>query len=140
MNFYLPSAAYARRDGVRSPRKGAKRKSPERALQVALVKQLTRHAKCLWWAVPNGGFRHLYTATKMRAEGVRRGVPDLCFVLSGGTAAFLEMKAPGGSLSPEQKQFRDRAVEAGALWASAKSIDDAWDVLAGWGVLPGRAE
>lgn len=139
MTLFLPSAAYARRDGARPARKGPKRKSPERALQVALVKQLTRHAKCLWWAVPNGGFRHLYTATKMRAEGVRRGVPDLCFVLSGGTAAFLEMKAPGGSLTPEQKQFRDAAEAAGAWWATAKSLEEAWDILARWGVLPGRA-
>jgi hypothetical protein len=114
-----------------------KRAQPERQFQVALVKTLRRHARCPWWAVPNGGYRHLYVATKLKAEGVRRGTPDLCFIVPPtGRAAFLELKALNGSLSPEQKQFRDDALQCGALWEYARSIDDAYRILAEWGVLP----
>jgi hypothetical protein len=113
------------------------RMSPERNIQVALVKHLTRYCALdvMWWAVPNGGHRHLHTAIKLRAEGVQRGVPDLCFLLPGGKAGFLELKTAKGRASPEQVAFGVRAQGLGALWALAYSLDDALVILNEWGVL-----
>lgn len=114
-----------------------KRKSPEHDLQVRLVRAINASSRHLNWAVPNGGYRHLLTATKLRAEGVRRGIPDLHFVLPpSGRLACLELKSESGRLSPEQKNFRDRLLADGGLWEVANSFDEAWGVLAAWGVVP----
>lgn len=120
----------------RTKTKRAKRKAPEHRFQVSLVKALRQHARTPWWAVPNGGYRHLHTAVKLKAEGVKRGVSDLHFILDQGRLATLELKATKGALSSEQKEFRDLTVAAGALWEHAKTIDEAYGILAAWGVLP----
>lgn len=128
---------------LKRPQKRAKsskpRKSPERAIQVAVVRALKRYCKpeqAKWFAVPNGGYRHLYTAMKLQAEGTQRGTPDLCFTLAGGRSAYLELKAEKGRLSEEQIKFRDDIAILGGLWAVAHSVDEAWGILAGWGCLP----
>lgn len=58
----------------------------------------------LLYAVPNGGHRHAATAGRLRAEGVRAGVPDLVLPSARGgyCGLYLEMKrapAGGGSLA-----------------------------------------
>jgi hypothetical protein len=79
--------------------------------QAAVVRWLTWHG-ILFCAVPNGGKRHIVTAKRLAAEGVRPGVPDLlifdpvpCPARSGASVGVaLEMKRQrGGRLSPEQK-------------------------------------
>lgn len=122
----------------RTKTKRTKRKAPEHRFQVSLVKVLRRYAQIFTWhSIPNGGYRHLHTAVKLKAEGALAGVPDLVFVLPPeGRTAYLELKAPKGSLSPGQKQFRDNALKSGALWESAKNIDEAYGILSAWGVLP----
>lgn len=138
MTLYFPESTNLRRPVKRTKRtQGVKRQAPERAIQVAIVKALRKHAKnCVWYAVPNGGHRHLYTAQKLKAEGTRRGTPDLCFVLPGGRAAFLELKAEKGRLSDDQKEFCQAVTALQGWWAVAHSFDEAYGVLAGWGVLP----
>jgi hypothetical protein len=55
------------------------------------------------FAIPNGGARDIRTATKLKIEGVVRGVPDL-FIPA--WRLWVEMKrTKGGSVSPEQKSF-----------------------------------
>jgi hypothetical protein len=113
----------------------------EHKFQARLVRDIRRvNPAALFFAVPNSGYRHIYAATKFKAEGVVSGTPDLVFVLDSaaerGRVAFLELKAPKGSLSENQKIFRDRAYKAGAFWEFAKDFDTAWGVLAGWGVVP----
>ena len=54
----------------------------------------------LIFAIPNGGARSPATASRLKAEGVVKGVPDL-FIPAWET--WIEMKrTKGGSLSPEQ--------------------------------------
>jgi hypothetical protein len=45
-------------------------------------------------AIPNGGDRHPAVAAKLRAEGVRAGVPDVCLPVPrrGHSALYIEMK------------------------------------------------
>lgn len=68
------------------------------------------------------------------ANGVMPGVPDIIgYTFTG--PFFMEVKAPGGSLSPAQKDFRDRLEVLGCdRWAVVRSIDDAKDALARWGI------
>lgn len=66
------------------------------------------------YAVPNGGERNPVTAARLKAEGVKSGVPDVCWPVPRGIYAglYVEMKIKGGSVSDTQKQWRDdlRAV------------------------------
>jgi len=109
--------------------------SPEHALQVALIRLLDRSCKCIWWAVPNGGLRDIRTAVRLKAEGVTRGVPDLCFVLDSGRFCGLELKAKKGRLSVEQLAFGTKLLSTGAGWNVAYSLDEAIDILNNWGAI-----
>lgn len=60
----------------------------------------------LLFAIPNGGQRNVIVASKLKAEGVRAGVPDLFLAVArhGGHGLFIEMKkAKGGVPSDKQK-------------------------------------
>ena len=43
-----------------------------------------------------------------------KGVPDIILIQDGGFVVFLEIKRPGGKLSPEQVIFKDRCKEISA--------------------------
>lgn len=63
------------------------------------------------FAIPNGGKRSRLLAMKLKAEGVRSGVPDL-FIPS--LKLFIEMKKPkGGLVSPTQKKWLKYLSENG---------------------------
>lgn len=57
--------------------------------------------------MPNGGRRDAVTGARLKAEGVRAGVPDLCLPYPSGRwhGLYIELKAPGGSASPEQRRW-----------------------------------
>lgn len=69
------------------------------------------------YAVPNGGLRHVVVAAKLRAEGAKSGVPDLCLPVSRGGhgALYIEMKKPKGKTSESQKQWLQALTELGNL-------------------------
>lgn len=142
MTVNWPESTFFKRPkkGTKRPNLGKKRASPERAIQTAIVKALHQHCKFPWFAVPNGGKRHVHTAIKLKAEGVRAGVPDLVFVLPGGRFAGLELKAEKGRLSDAQKEWRDRITALCGWWNVAHSIDEAWGILAAWGCLPSEVK
>jgi len=49
-------------------------------------------------SIPNGGARHIAVAAKLRAEGVRAGVPDIFLPVPRGSAhgLYIELKRKGG--------------------------------------------
>lgn len=76
----------------------------EHAEQVTFVAQFERaYPGTRIFAIPNGGLRNMTTAKKLKAEGVRPGVPDL-FVPA--WRLWIEMKrTKGHRVSPEQKDW-----------------------------------
>ncbi len=58
------------------------------------------------YAIPNGDKRAISVAKRLKAEGVKPGVPDLhCFVAKPPYhSLYIEMKTEVGDLSPEQKE------------------------------------
>lgn len=114
----------------------------EERLQRAVVQHLML---CLpddvvWYSVPNGGHRSASQGARLKATGVRAGVPDLAFVLPNGRAAFIELKCEKDHLgrrtylSPEQKEFCGQIMKAGGLCALCRSVDEVESILIGWGV------
>lgn len=90
----------------------------------------------LLFAVPNGGDRHPAVAAKMKAEGVKAGVPDyLLPVARGGFHGLaIELKTSTGSASREQKQwladFRDQGYRAEVCKGWQQAFDTLKEYLA----------
>ncbi len=60
------------------------------------------------YATPNGRFRNIQTAVKLKREGQKRGVPDVCIPLTGKNnepGAYLELKFGKNKCSPEQLKY-----------------------------------
>ncbi|MBN9434014.1 MAG: VRR-NUC domain-containing protein [Bosea sp.] len=109
----------------------------EHDLHKAVVQLLkfTARPGLIWFHVPNGELRDTRTGNRLKAMGVRPGVADFCLTLPGGRAAFLELKSAKGRSSPEQKAFAASCDEAGALYAVAKSLSEATEILRQWGAI-----
>ena len=88
---------------------------------------------CLRWlyAVPNGGHRHRIVAAKMKAEGVKSGVADLClpFPAGGYHGLYLELKALNGRVSDAQVEFIEYVESVGYIGAVCYGADVAIAVI-----------
>ncbi|MOA37127.1 VRR-NUC domain protein [compost metagenome] len=58
------------------------------------------------YAIPNGGYRSKKTGKTLKAEGVKKGIPDThCFVARAPYhSLYIEFKTEKGQLRPEQEQ------------------------------------
>ena len=81
-------------------------------------------------AIPNGGHRDIRVARKLKAEGVKPGVPDMCLPVARGDyhGLYIELKKSGGRPSDNQKTWLSdlnaqgyKAVIAYG-WVDAKTI------------------
>lgn len=65
--------------------------------------------------IPNGGKRDKKTAEKLKAEGVKAGVPDICLPVArkGYNNLYIELKRIGGKVSKEQEAWIDKLNRAG---------------------------
>lgn len=107
---------------------------PEQSLHIASAKFM-RHAlppQIIWFHCANGGKRTKPEASLFKAMGVLPGVPDLVFVMPNGQTAFIELKAPGGTLSNEQIEFQRRARANGCAYAICRSFDEVEATVTRW--------
>jgi hypothetical protein len=109
----------------------------EHDIQVALINhlRLLLRPEIVSFAIPNGGHRHIGVARRMKAEGVLAGMPDLGFAVEDGRVHWLEMKAPGGTISTNQSNVSDQLTRLGHNWAVARSVEEALEHLTVWKVL-----
>ena len=82
---------------------------------------------CWWSTFPSGGGGKARGA-KLKACGLKAGVPDIL---------WLELKAPKGSLSDAQEAFVERMerFETVAV-ATCKTLNDVYEALVGSGIRP----
>jgi VRR-NUC domain len=111
----------------------------EYAIHVGIVRLLNLCAApgVAYWHPANGEARSKITAARLKAMGVRRGVPDLELSLVDGRPAFIEVKSKKGRLTPEQQEFKARCDRLGIPYAVVRSIDQAQAVLTSWGAIVG---
>lgn len=96
-------------------------------------------------ASANGGRRDAVTGARLKATGVRRGVPDLFLAVpmpiiycggiegvddskwicgSGYHGLWIEVKTPTGRVTPEQQAFMTRQSELGYRCVVVRSVDE----------------
>ena len=93
-----------------------RRKHPEDSFHIAVARYLDLalpHDAC-WTTVEHGGKRTKAEAGKLKAKGLKPGWPDVQIIYRHRVILF-ELKAPGGTLSAEQKLMHAQLSLAGAL-------------------------
>jgi len=83
-------------------------------------------------AIPNGGYRNKAEAARLKAQGVKAGVPDICLPVARGGwhGLYIELKRDDGKsgASVEQKRWLDDLAGQGYVammchgWANAASV------------------
>lgn len=103
---------------------------PEQDLQrqVCNIFDLLLPKDVAWFAIPNGGARSKPEAAIMKGLGTKAGIPDLCLIYRG-RPHFIELKAPNGRLSQNQKDMHQRLTLAGAIVITCRSLEDVADFL-----------
>ena len=83
------------------------------------------------FAIPNGGHRHKAVAGRMKAEGVKAGVPDLFLPVPRGIYAglFIEMKYGTNKPTENQREWIEYLARCGYLAQVCNSFDSARRLL-----------
>lgn len=104
--------------------------------QIKLAEYLDRH-NYTWCHVPNGGFRNVVTGKRLKAQGVKPGVPDVLIFdpvkhVEGKSyvGIAIELKRQkGGQLSMHQKNWLNYLRQCGWYTVVCKGADQAIDLL-----------
>lgn len=110
----------------------AARRTPEMAVQKHIVAMLRAYMpdEVFWTASLSGVRLSPAVAGQAKAAGLERGCPDLMFIFLGdGSVRFIEVKAEGGQLTPEQARL---ARALGARFAVARDWPGAKATLERW--------
>ena len=88
----------------------------------------------LLFAIPNGGFRHIATARKLKREGVKAGVPDvfLPYAAKNSAGLFLEFKTKKGKTSENQDGWIEALRREGYAVVVVRSAEEAVFCVAGY--------
>lgn len=112
--------------------------------QVALVRWIQiRHqaAFAVTWHTPNGGRRDKVTAAKLKAQGVKAGIPDLQLAMARGGyfGLFIEFKATpphDAAVSASQKEMVQLLTAEGYLAVVCKGMAAAMEQITAYLALP----
>ena len=85
----------------------------------------------LLFHIPNGGTRNKIEAGRLKAQGVKAGVPDLLLPVSrfGYHGFFIELKVKKNTTSDKQNEWVDALAKQGYCVAVARSWIEAKDFL-----------
>lgn len=85
----------------------------------------------LLFAIPNGGVRGWQTAIKLKAEGAKSGVPDVCLPVSRGeySGMYIEMKYGKNKASENQNWWISRLDEQGYYVRICYGAEEAIDII-----------
>ena len=85
----------------------------------------------LLFHIPNGGDRGKAEAGRLKAQGVKAGVPDLMLPVPRGGyhGLFIELKADKGRLSEAQKEWIQELQQQGYAATCCKGLDEAMNTI-----------
>ena len=103
----------------------------EQVMLITWFRMQYKQYKYHLFSIPNGGSRHIVTATNLKAEGVLAGVSDLFLMIPKGEyhGMFIEMKAKTGSVSDKQKEFMAAASSMNYLAVVCYGFDEAKNAI-----------
>ena len=103
--------------------------------QKALCQYLT-FIGVTYYAIPNGTYlsgtplQRAKQMNRLKAEGLKVGVPDLCLLFEGGRSVYIELKRKsGGTVSKEQKEWIERLRVLGFDAYVCKGCAEAIEVI-----------
>ena len=106
---------------------------PEEDEQRAVAQYLDMRRDLIWCHVPNGGARHAAEGGKLKAQGVKPGVPDILIFTptnNGYVGAAIELKRrDGGKLQESQIKWLARLEDCGWDTHVCHGSDQAIEVL-----------
>lgn len=113
-----------------------KTKPTESESQIALMEwskwMAPRHPELLLlYHIPNEGKRSYRTGAKMKAEGLKSGVPDLCLPVArrGHHGLYIEMKRQGNKPTENQEWWLEALAHQGYRTTVAYSTDEAINAI-----------
>lgn len=108
----------------------------ETEIHIALAQHLTQRGRrdMVFWHTPNEGARTISEASRLKAMGVKAGIPDLVLVF-GGRMYAIEIKTRTGKLSADQEAMIAALTASGAIVAVAYGLDQALSILDRWGAF-----
>lgn len=129
------NARAAQAAGERKPQRSGRRQS-ELALHKAVAKylDLALDPQTTWWTTighGGGGPKH---GARLKAMGVKAGVPDILIVHKGGHAFFIELKAGRGRASKMQLKVWYTLQALETRTAAVKSLAELASTLLYWGI------
>ena len=95
------------------------------------------------YAIPNGGFRNVVVAVKLKAEGVKPGVPDFSIAepRPNRKGLDIEMKRrKGGKVTTEQQAYNDYLKECGYTVAVCRGWIKAVNIVVAYFGLPEKMQ
>lgn len=112
--------------------------------QAALMRWLQcrfQAAYAVTWHTPNGGRRDKVTAAKLKAQGVKAGIPDLQLAMARGGyfGLFIEFKATpphDAEVSKSQKDMLGQLQGQGYLAVVCRGINEAMTQISAYLDLP----
>lgn len=100
----------------------------EHDLQVQCVRWFrAKYPDLLIYAIPNGGWRTITTATHLKMEGQLAGVPDLHIPIArhGFNSLYIEMKnGKAGRVSEKQNDIINKLRELGNMVTIVRSFEE----------------
>lgn len=102
-----------------------------RLMQVVTLHERKHPALRLLFAVPNGGERNVIVASKMKAEGVKSGVPDYLLPVRSGDYIGLavELKTRTGRIKPAQTQWIEDLRAQGWRAEVCRGWEPSWALI-----------
>jgi len=111
--FMIPAANVKRAVAKKARANGKKaRRRHEALIQESVCQYLALHerlGRLLWFAIPNGGSRHIAEAVKFVGTGTRKGVPDIMLPAANDKyhGMFIELKVGKNKTSKAQDEWID---------------------------------
>lgn len=89
--------------------------TPEKKVQTDILKYFKK--------LKDAGKPIFYERRQAGGFSYKMGIPDV-YVVYNGRHVEIEVKQPGGQLSPLQEKFRDMCKRNNILWICAESLED----------------